>query len=70
MDDRKLTAEQLRALEHWENEGGRISPALRFMAGSQVGDMRNEQRAPQELMVPRTNRDWEKVDIWPRWRLV
>ena len=65
MDDRKLTAEQLRALERWENEGGRISPALRFMAGSQVGDMRNEQ-----LMVPRTNRDWEKVDIWPRWRLV
>jgi hypothetical protein len=65
MDDRNLTAEQLRALERWENEGGRISPALRFMAGSQTGDMRNEQ-----LMVPRTNRDWEKVDIWPRWRLV
>ena len=70
MDNRKLTAEQLQALERWENEGGRITPVLRFMAGSQVGDMKNEQSARQEVFARGKNRGWEKVDVWPRWRLV
>ena len=70
MENRNLTVEQLQAIERWENEGGKITPALRFMAGSQPGDMRNEQSARQEAFVPRKNRRWEPVDVWPRWRLV
>ena len=69
MDDRNLTTEQLQAIERWENEGGEITPVLRLIAGSQIGDMRNEQSARQEVFVPRKNRGWEKVDVWPRWRL-
>jgi hypothetical protein len=70
MDDRNLTAEQLQAIERWENEGGKIRPALRFMADSQIRDMRNEQPGRDKVIVPRKKRGWEKVDVWPRWRLV
>lgn len=49
MDNRNLTVEQLQAIERWENEGGKITPALRFMAGSQPGEMRNEQSALRKL---------------------
>jgi len=70
MDNRNLTVEQLQAIERWENEGGKITPALRFMASSQPGEMRNEKSARQEVIVPRKNRSWEQMDVWPGWRLV
>ena len=70
MDNRNLTVEQLHAIERWENEGGRITPALRFMAGSQPGEMRNEQSARQEVFVRRKNRGGAEIDVWPGWRLV
>ena len=70
MGERNMTTEQLRAIERWENEGGNVSRALRIMPGSWIGNTRNEQPASQELIVPRKNRGWEKVDVWPRWRFV
>ena len=68
--DKKLTTEQLRALERWENEGGTVSPALRIMPSSRIGIIRNEQPAPQELIVTQKTRNWEQVDVWPGWRLI
>ena len=59
MDNKNLTAEQLRALERWEDEGGKITPALR-----------NEQTARREIIVRRKHRVWERLDVWPGWRLV
>ena len=49
MGDRNLTTEQLRAIERWENEGGKVSPALRMMSGRQIEIMRNELPARRNL---------------------
>ena len=50
MDDRNLIAEQLRSIERWENERGKITLALRFMAGSQIGIIRNEEQPRRNLL--------------------
>lgn len=69
MDDRKSTNEQFRAIERWENEGGSISRAVSITPSRQMEIARNEEPAPQEVIVPRKKQPWEKVKLWPRWSL-
>jgi hypothetical protein len=37
-----VTTEQLRAIERWENEGGKVSPALTIMPSRQMEIRGNE----------------------------
>lgn len=69
MDDGKTTNEQFRAIERWENEGGKVSRSVSIIPCRQVEIIRNEELAPQKVIVPRKKRLRENVDVWPRWSM-
>jgi hypothetical protein len=56
MDNGKTTNEKLRALERWENEGGRVSRSNMEIIG-------NEERGQQEVMIPQKNERRQNVDL-------
>ena len=69
MDNGKTTIEQLRAIERWENEGGRVSRAVSGIPSSQMEIIRNAEPAPREVIVSRKKRPWENVDVWRSWSM-
>lgn len=67
MDDVRTTNEKLRAIERWENEGGRVLRAGNGMPASRREIIRNEELASAEVIRPRKKRRRD-VDLCTSWR--
>ena len=58
MNDGNLTTEHLRAVERWENEGGKATAQLRITPTSQMEIKGMDQAALPELIFARKKRPW------------
>jgi hypothetical protein len=68
MDEKGVTTEQLRSIERWENEGGKVSYAGSGLPSSRVESIRNKKPTFQQVVIPQENRVWEKPNVWPSLR--
>jgi hypothetical protein len=69
MKDYYQSPNQARAIERWENEGGKVSVHATTPSNSQVDFTINEKRLDGERTIERNKRRWTKDSrILPVWR--
>jgi len=61
MKDGRMTTEKLRAIERWENEGGRVSRRP-------MENIRKDEPAPRDVVARRKQQSWQNADVSASWR--